>query len=83
MTSSFNTAQRCAEYLRHHGTVQNWQKIILHNYAGKFAGYRGGPNIVLWKFWFEDSALQVHQYKDEQEQKKIEIFIGNKSVVVI
>lgn len=83
MTSNRTTAQRCAEYLRHHGTAHNWQRIILYNYGGHFNGYRGGPNMTVHKYSFDDSSLSVHCFYNDAEIWTAEFYINNKVVATV
>ena len=83
MTSNKNTAQRCAEYLRHHGTAHNWQQIVMYNYGGHFGGYRGGPNVTFHKYYFDDSSISVHCFYNDAEIWTAEFYIGNRIVATV
>ena len=83
MTSNMTTAQRCAEYLRHHGTAHNWQQIVMYNYNGHFGGYRGGPNVTFHKYYFDDSSISVHCFYNDAEIWTAEFYIGNRVVATV
>jgi len=83
MTSSMTTAQRCAEYLRNHGTARNWQRIIIYNYGGRFSGYRGGPNCTIQKYYFNDSDISVHCFYNNTEIWTAEFYINNKVAATV
>ena len=77
-------AEVCASYLKEHGTVKNATGIIVHNFGGRFLGYVGvSPDYIMWRYSFRDSFLSLRFHRDLQEEQRVEIFVGNKSVAVI
>lgn len=77
------TAQRCAEYLRNHGTAHNWQRIVLYNYGGHFNGYRGGPNMTVHKYYFNDSVMSVRCFYSDEELWTAEFYIQGKVAATV
>lgn len=77
-------AEDCASYLKQHGTVANATEIVVNNFGGKFLGYVGvSPDYILWRYSFRDSFLSLRFHRDLQEDRRVEIFVGDKSVATI
>ena len=77
-------AENCAAYLKKYGTVDNASKIVTMNFGGRFLGYVGvSPGYILWLYSFRDSFLYLRFHRDLQEDRRVEIFVGNKSVATI
>ncbi len=77
-------AENCAAYLKKYGTVKNVTGIVVHNFGGKFLGYVGvSPDYILWRYSFRDSFLSLRFHRDLQEDIRVEIFVGDKSVATI
>ena len=77
-------AENCAAYLKKYGTVDNASKIVSNNFGGKFLGYVGvSPDYIMWRYSFRDSFLSLRFHRDLQEERRVEIFVGDKSVATI
>lgn len=76
-------AQNCLHYLKAQGTPDNVRRIIIKNYGGKFSGYRGHGVVVFWKYHFRDSNISVRFFRDEQEERRVEVFVDGKPAAII
>lgn len=76
-------AQSCVKYLKSKGTPDNVRRIIIKNYGGKFSGYRGNGEVTFWKYHFRDSSISIRFFRDEQEERRAEVYVDQKFACVI
>ena len=76
-------AQNCVHYLKAQGNPDNIRRIIIKNYGGKFSGYRGRGEVVFWKYHFRDSSISIRFFRDEQEERRAEVYVDQKFACVI
>lgn len=77
------TAQNCIHYLKAQGNPDNIRRIIIKNYGGKFSGYRGHGEVVFWKYHFRDSNISIRFFRDNNEERRAEVYVDQKFACVI
>ena len=75
-------AQNCIKYLAAAGSPDNARRIITTNYGGKFLGYQGWCEHTVWKYSFRDSFLYLRFFRDNNEERRVELSTEGMTAVI-
>lgn len=77
------TTEHYIKFLQSHGTVRNWQPIIMYNYGGRLSGYEGGPDWAIYNYRFNDGSIIVVRCSYGTGQQTVEFLIKDTVVATI
>lgn len=69
------TAERCTTFLQSHGTVRNWQALVIYNYEGRFIGGAFAPDWTIYNYRFDDGSCIEVRCSYKTEQRIVEVII--------